>query len=79
MIELPFKGINVLDMGKKFLIFILILSSERESFCLKQGHKITSRFPETVSAADAVQTFSRKLGERRCQSVSREFPQPSLW
>ena len=39
--------------------------------------QITFWFPDTIPSSDAALSFARKLGERRCHIVGREFPSPS--
>ena len=36
-------------------------------------------FPDTASSADDVTMFSRKLGEKRCFTMPRDYPQPSYY
>lgn len=40
---------------------------------------ITFWFPDQTTSHEALNTFARKLGERRCLKVSRDLPQPSQW
>ena len=40
---------------------------------------ITFWFPDDVNSVDAVRTFAKKLGEQRCQVVTRDSPQPWIW
>jgi twinkle protein len=40
---------------------------------------ITFWFPDTASSSENVSTFSRKLGEKRCSTMPRDYPQPSQY
>ena len=42
-------------------------------------NEITFWFPNDPNSTDAVDTFSKKLGANRCQTIGREVPQPSVY
>ena len=40
---------------------------------------ITFWFPDTANSAEDVTAFSRKLGDKRCSTMPRDYPQPSQY
>ena len=40
---------------------------------------VTFWFPDTTTAFEALKTFAKKIGEKRCSMISREIPQPSQY
>ena len=41
--------------------------------------KLTFWFPNSPEALESIRTFSKKLGDYRCQMITRDFPQPWIW
>ena len=41
--------------------------------------KVTFWFPNSPEALESIRTFSKKLGDYRCQMITRDFPQPWIW
>jgi twinkle protein len=57
----------------------LTLPPEHLPFFEQFDGGITFWFPDNVTAYDSVRTFARKLGEKRCNVVTRDVPQPHMW
>ena len=69
-------GICVIALGEGVLS---LPPDQLPFFDDEQIDLLTFWFPNTTESMESIRSFSKKLGESRCQMIPMEHPQPWLW